>query len=66
MDEHVKKQQLMAAEGVRGVGEYIFLHPHFEQNQDQTQLVCLEAIKKKKKNSMNKHISSRNPFQKIK
>lgn len=64
MDEHEKKPQLMAAEGVRGVGEYIFLHPHFEQNQDQTQLVCLEAIKKK--NSMNKHISSRNPFQKIK
>lgn len=49
MDEHEKKPQLMAAEGVRGVGEYIFLHPHFEQNQDQTQLVCLEAIKKKKK-----------------
>ena len=63
MDEHVKKLQLMAAEGVRGVGEYIFLHPHFEQNQDQTHSVCLEAMKK---NSMNKYISSRNPFQKIK
>jgi hypothetical protein len=50
----------MTVEGERGVGEYIFLHHHSEQNQDQTQLVSLEAIEH---NSINKHISTRNHFQ---
>lgn len=61
-DEHVGKPWLMAVEGVKGVGEYIFLRRHSEQTQDQTQLVFQEATKN---NGMHKHIYSRDHFQKI-
>jgi hypothetical protein len=58
----VGKPWLMAVEGVKGVGEYIFLRRHFEQTQDQTQLVFQEATKN---NGMHKHIYRRDHFQKI-
>jgi hypothetical protein len=58
----VGKPWLIAVEGVKGVGEYIFLHHHSEQTQDQNQLVFQEATKN---NGMYKHIYSRDHFQKI-
>lgn len=48
-DEHVEKASPFADEEIGEAAEYIFWHPHFEQTQDQTQLVSQEAITKHKK-----------------
>ena len=47
MDEHVGKHLLAVCEDVQGAAWYIFLRPHFEETQDQIQLVCQAAIKQK-------------------